>query len=64
MMIEESLEQVLAKYQKSFTAKVYAEENEEHDLLMNVFGISAIMKKEMSQYWGARARHVLANASY
>ena len=51
-MTEETLEQVLAKYQKSLAAKVYAEANEEHDLLMNVFGISPIMKKEMSQYWG------------
>ena len=31
MMTERKLEQILARYQNSFTEKVYAEENEEHD---------------------------------
>ncbi|MCC3406958.1 MAG: hypothetical protein JGK17_15465 [Microcoleus sp. PH2017_10_PVI_O_A] len=52
MMTERKLEQILARYQNSFTEKVYAEENEEHDLLMDVFGISPILKKENKQYWG------------
>ena len=52
MMTERRLEQILAKYQKSFTEKFYAEENEEHDILMDVFGISPIIKKENRQYWG------------
>jgi len=52
MMTERRLEQILAKYQNSFTEKVYAEENEEHDILMDVFGISPIIKKENRQYWG------------
>ena len=52
MMTEKKLDQILAKYQKSFVAKVYAEENEEHDLLMDVFGISPIIKKENKPYWG------------
>jgi len=52
MMTERKLDQILAKYQKSFVAKVYAEENEEHDLLMDVFGISPIIKRENRQYWG------------
>ncbi|MCY7384998.1 MAG: hypothetical protein LH628_20935 [Microcoleus sp. CAN_BIN18] len=46
MMTERKLEQILTRYQKSFVAKVYAEENEEHDLLMDVFGISPIIKRE------------------
>lgn len=45
MMTERKLDQILAKYQNSFTDKVYAEENEEHDILMNVFGISPIIKR-------------------
>ena len=52
MMTERKLEQILARYQNSFTEKVYAEENEEHDILMDVFGISPIIKKENKQYWG------------
>ena len=52
MMTETALEQILARYQSSFIGKIYAEENEEHDLLMDVFGISPIMKRENRQYWG------------
>lgn len=52
MMTEKKLEQILARYQNSFTEKVYAEENEEHDILMDVFGISPIIKKENRQYSG------------
>ena len=52
MMTERRLEQILAGYQKSFTGKIYAEQNEEHDILMDVFGISPIIKKENRQYWG------------
>lgn len=51
-MDERTLEQILTRYQNSFVEKVYAEENEEHDLLMDVFGISPILKKENRQYWG------------
>ena len=31
-MIETALEQILARYQSSFIEKIYAEENEEHDV--------------------------------
>ena len=51
MMTERRRKQVLARYQNSFTEKIYAEENEEHDILMDVFGISPIIKKENRQYW-------------
>ncbi|MEG3896060.1 hypothetical protein QT989_10345 [Microcoleus sp. SVA1_B6] len=52
MMTERRPEQILARYQNSFTKKNYAEENEEHDILMDVFGISPLIKKETRQYWG------------
>ena len=52
MMAQRRLEQILARYQNSFTEKIYVEENEEHDILMDVFGISPIIKKENRQYWG------------
>lgn len=39
MMTERELENILEKYQNSFIEKVYGEENQEYDLLMNVFGI-------------------------
>ncbi|MEG4066811.1 hypothetical protein QUA42_05585 [Microcoleus sp. Pol11C2] len=54
MMTERKLEQILARYQNSFIEKVYAEENEEHDILRDVFGISPIIKKENKQYWGRK----------
>lgn len=47
MMTERILEQILARYQKSFTEKIYAEENEEHDILMDVFGIFPIKKNKI-----------------
>ena len=51
-MTERELEKILTRYQDSFSEKVYIEENEEHDPLMDVFGISPIIKKENKQYWG------------
>lgn len=51
-MTETTLENILIKYQSSFADKVYIEENEDHDLLMDVFNISPILKKENKQYWG------------
>ena len=47
-----ALDEVLTKYQMSFTSKVYDEENNEHDPLMDVFGISPGLKRENRQYWG------------
>lgn len=51
-MIENQLEAILQKYQDSFTDKSYAEENDDLDLLMNVFGLSPQIKRENRQYWG------------
>lgn len=52
MMTEQFLENILKNYQNSFVGKDYAEENDEYDPLMNVFGISPQLKRENRQYWG------------
>lgn len=46
------LEIIIKKYQSSFSEKVYIEENEERDLLMDLFNISPEIKRENRQYWG------------
>ncbi|WP_313802026.1 hypothetical protein [Sphingobium sp.] len=52
MSTEDRLDSVLGTYQKSFVGKVYGEENDDHDLLMDAFGISPALKRENRQYWG------------
>lgn len=51
-MIENQLNAILKKYQDSFVGKNYSEENDDLDLLMNVFGLSPQLKRENRQYWG------------
>ncbi|UCJ12400.1 MAG: hypothetical protein JWS08_00785 [Phormidium sp. PBR-2020] len=51
-MNEELLDGILTNYQNSFIDKVYAKENDEHDLLMDVFNLSPDLKRENRQYWG------------
>ena len=51
-MIENQLDVILKKYQNSFTDKSYSDENDDLDLLMNVFGLSPKLKRENKQYWG------------
>lgn len=48
----EQLEQILSQYQDSFSEKSYTEENNDHDDLMNIFGITPDLKRENRQYWG------------
>ncbi len=48
----ENFDAILGLYQKSFAGKVYSEENDDHDLLMDAFGISPARKRENRQYWG------------
>ena len=43
---------ILENYQNSFSKKTYSEENNEDDLLMNIFDISPQIKRENKQYWG------------
>jgi hypothetical protein len=50
--IDEILGKTLAKYQASFSAKVYNNENEDHDILMDAFGLTPTVKRENRQYWG------------
>jgi hypothetical protein len=46
------LDALLEKYRTSFGEKVYSDENDDHDLLMDAFGISPSLKRENRQYWG------------
>ena len=47
-----SLDQILTQYKDSFSNKIYNAENDDHDLLMDLFGISPELKRENRQYWG------------
>lgn len=48
----DELHEILQRYQLSFTEKAYGDENDDHDLLMNVFSLSPDIKRENRQYWG------------
>ena len=50
--VEGNLDKVLKKYCESFQKKVYAIENDDHDVLMDAFGITPELKRENRQYWG------------
>jgi hypothetical protein len=50
--LHQALEQVLTQYRASFSGKSYEDENNETDLLMDVFGITPEKKRENRQYWG------------
>lgn len=52
MTIEANLDTVLQRYQSSFVEKVYSDENDDHDILMDAFGITPLLKRENRQYWG------------
>jgi hypothetical protein len=47
-----ALSDILKHYEASFTGKIYTAENDETDLLMDVFGITPELKRENRQYWG------------
>lgn len=51
-MVEPNLLQIMQTYQRSFADKVYQEENDDVDLLMDAFGLSSETKRENRQYWG------------
>ena len=46
------LSEIIARYQKSFVDKSYDAENQDHDVLMDVFGLTPEIKRENRQYWG------------
>lgn len=50
--LQSALDSVLSTYRAAFSEKVYNEENEDHDVLMDVFGITPQLKRENRQYWG------------
>lgn len=50
--IVNSLQSILKQYQLSFTGKVYSDDNNDHDILMDVFDITPELKRENRQYWG------------
>lgn len=50
--IESKLEKVLGRYANSFSNKVYLDDFDETDVLMEAFGISQALKSENKQYWG------------
>lgn len=43
---------IIQQYQQSFGSKAYVEENNDHDILMQAFGITPELKRENRQYWG------------
>lgn len=49
---EDKLKAVIRSYHGSFTSKVYSDENDDHDVLMDVFGLVPAVKRENRQYWG------------
>lgn len=50
--IENQLRSILDQYKTSFSEKIYREENEDYDVLMNLFAITPELKRENRQYWG------------
>jgi len=49
---ETKIRSIIKKYADSFAEKAYNEENEERDVLMDVFGLAPEIKRENRQYWG------------
>ncbi len=49
---EQEIREAIKAYQRSFSDKVYSEENDDHDVLMDVFGLVPAVKRENRQYWG------------
>lgn len=43
---------ILEKYYTSFKEKTYSEENNDTDVLMDIYGITPEQKRENRQYWG------------
>ena len=49
---EAQIRKVISQYHRSFTAKTYGDENDDHDVIMDVFGLTPQLKRENRQYWG------------
>ena len=50
--IDFNLDAILKEYQESFCIKEYPDENNDTDILMEIFGITPEMKRKNRQYWG------------
>ena len=50
--LDSGLHEILDRYRESFQGKIYAPENQDSDVLMEVFGITPQLKREHRQYWG------------
>jgi len=50
--LDSALRKIIEVYASSFASKEYEEDNNEHDILMDVFGLSPALKRENRQYWG------------
>lgn len=50
--IDLELKNILYQYRQSFSDKTYSDENSDHDILMDLFGITPELKRENRQYWG------------
>nr|ADZ31410.1 SpeI [Sphaerotilus natans] len=50
--LNSALYAILGGYRGKFSNKVYNGENDEFDILMEIFGISPLLKRESRQYWG------------
>jgi hypothetical protein len=50
--LENNLNEIINKYSDSFSIKEYGEENEDYDLLMEIFDITPSLKRENRQFWG------------
>lgn len=49
---ELEIKELIRNYHAAFSAKVYSAENDDHDVLMDVFGLVPAVKRENRQYWG------------
>lgn len=49
---KDEAEQLISNYSDSFSAKQYNDENNDYDILMELFNISPSTKRENRQYWG------------
>lgn len=50
--LSDELRPIFEQYFESFSKKEYIEENNDYDVLMEVFGITPELKRENRQYWG------------
>ena len=50
--IDQKLSEILRKYQENFTEKVYTDDFDSTDILMEAFGITQDLKRENKQFWG------------